>query len=961
MQIASFRFLFFFAVFLGVLLLPVWSAAQVYENVWRAPQERLTLETPHFRIVFTAGHEEAARRTGRILEDQYDAIQSLVGGSLRRFPVVLNDLNDLSNGYVTPLHFRSEIELAPFKGSSISPRTGGWLENVAPHELVHALHFSNIPRFGLSRLLYLFWPDSGRMVHGWAPFGMIEGIAVFHESNVVYGEGGRGNDPVFRNQLLSAMSSGTGWSLAQHLNPAFISFPGGRHYIGGYEFISWMQYEFGMDVTRETIERFSRFPLMGYGRTLRQTTGMSTSALFRAYTEDLANELPDPVNAQSQFDSAVFAPAFARDEQHGRPVWINDDELLVYMSLQYNRRPGFYIYEADLSSHKLLFETRQTSDFGFQYHTSSNRIFYARYHTHPWHVNRHEADLHAYNLSDGRNERITRGKRVHAPAPITNNTDSDACVEMFALQTVSETNQLKRIPCDGEPETIHSVYPDTFVQLQASPTDPDTFAAVLNRNGVQALWLIRDRRFDLDLERNPDIGFRNGSVLDFQWTADGKRLVLAATINSGLASQIYLYDIQENQLTQLTDLPFGAWMGSLSPNRERLAFIAQRDKSQRVAVLDKEQFVNRSFVEAEYQPDLMNRMQRARLADYRENESLDWTIKPYRTGFGWLVPRAVLPVAEDYGFRNWLYGLSFEGGDLMRRHAWQATLSYGENRIWPEFSYRNTTFYPGYQVSAYNRPFNTNIGLAEERGGSFSLPFSGRIDHRSRNSFWELQPGIKMREIRLIDTVPGQLTNIDNWFTNVSLTGFAAYYHRLQQNRRDIVPNRGSIIFTQSERYIYSDAGSGISAFSAGFRQYLSPWIRANHGFITELRVIRQSQTRLFGTGNLIYPGFSENPLTGVQHAAAINMSYILPLWQIDDGFISVPVFFDRIYLRMHAGYAADIDEINGSIADAAQAFRSVYGAELRTQFRFFNLPFDLGFGIGYEPTRNRWQAFGNF
>src|SRR5690625_7493047 len=89
-------------------------------------------------------HQEAVRSL-TILEHEYEDIRGRVGGGLSRFPIIINPENDRSNGFVAPLNFCSEIELSPIIGKTMNPASGGWLEMVLPHELVHALHFSVNP------------------------------------------------------------------------------------------------------------------------------------------------------------------------------------------------------------------------------------------------------------------------------------------------------------------------------------------------------------------------------------------------------------------------------------------------------------------------------------------------------------------------------------------------------------------------------------------------------------------------------------------------------------------------------------------------------------------------------------------------------------------------------------------------------------------------------------------------
>ncbi len=950
--------LFSFFVMLSLAVITP-AQAQIYENIYRPNQERFTLTSPHFFIVYPRGQEDAAFRTARILEDQYPIVQSLTGGSFRHFPVVLNDHNDLSNGFVTPIHFRTEIEIPAIKGFSMNPRTGGWIENVAPHELVHALHFSNIPSGSIPSLLYPFSPDLTRSIHAAAPFGMIEGIAVFHESKVVYGSGGRGNYSLFRNQTHANLGGDSPWSFARHMMPAFYSFPFNRHYTGGYEFIRWLQYTYGMDTTRASIEFFVKYPFLGYGKALQHATGKWPSALYREYRSDmqsyLQTEHPSSGPAENFTDGNPI-PVQAETVHHNRPHWIDNNRLLFAQPTQYNSRPGFYVHDTSTNNTTLLHETRITGDYFYDVDSDANTLVYSRYHRHPWHHNSWKMDISTLNMSSGALERITRDQRVHAPSFMSRGDESTSCC--IALQTHGETSRLVFVQPDGSTEAVYSIYPNTFVQVGASPVSPDTFALIANINGLQGLWVVDDSNFSRVESENPEVAFKNGIIHDFSWTADGSGLLISGT--SGEVAQIYRFDLSDGGLTQLTQTRFGATQPALSPNGASLAYVEQRNNTRQIVILSKEEFLNRSFLSVDYQPDITSMRETGRLSDYRTEETEGWETGRYRTGFSWLRPRFFAPVIfeADSPVANTRFGITAEGGDLLRRHAWQAELTYGNQRAWGELFYRNSTFWPGYQIELFYRPLPTSGGLFINRGGEFSLPFTYAFDRRSRSTSLQFRPGIRARELR-----PHQLVSVNgdspqfnrDWLTDISLKASLSWFIRLQQNIRDIQPNTGTILFTQAEHFIYSDRNAEVAGIRGGIVQYLSPTIRYNHGLMLRAELLTQTRTRLYGTSGLVYSGFTENVLAGLRNAGSLSARYVLPLSYTDDGFITLPFFLDRIYLALHANYVADLNKLTSE--NYARTGRAVYGLELRSNIRIFNLPLDIGIGAGFEPTRNNWSV----
>src|SRR5690625_3063953 len=99
----------------------------------------------HVLFIYTANATVALSLTVVILEIQYQHVLYNVGGNQHRFTVIHNTKSDIANGFVTPLNFRSEVEITPSRGKSMNPRSGDWLNLVLPHELVHALQMSVNP------------------------------------------------------------------------------------------------------------------------------------------------------------------------------------------------------------------------------------------------------------------------------------------------------------------------------------------------------------------------------------------------------------------------------------------------------------------------------------------------------------------------------------------------------------------------------------------------------------------------------------------------------------------------------------------------------------------------------------------------------------------------------------------------------------------------------------------------
>jgi hypothetical protein len=987
--------------------------AQIYESVFRPKLDWYELRSPHFRVIYHEGEDSAARTTAQLLESQYEIVQTLVGGRARNLPVVLNGYNDNSNGFVTPLHFRIEMEVPSIRGKAMNPRTGGWLENVVPHELVHALHMTVAPAIGVGGLIRPFSPDISRMVHMAAPLGLFEGIAVFHETNMIYREGGRGNYPYFTRNFSSRVQ-GNPWRLSQMHQSPVATRPFNRVYSGGYEFTSWLLYEHGFETTRNTIRFVSRFPFLGYGVALWSVTGDSPSTLYRDF---MAEKLEEETFRMETIERAgatsyKILQTGRRGDEIRRPLWTSNDEILFYGSF-YNDRPGFRRFNLQTGRMSMLLESRTIADYRYALSTDRTRLVYSRNHSHPWHHNSYISDLHEFDISTGSLRRITEEARLFAP-------DYGSGGVINALKTDHESSVWVRIYPGGREETVLRVHPDNLVAIAVRPVTPSLsvetgtlpskpdpitstgnadawnlperydessleitirvnadarnrhvpepvtgnrnaqYAVIANRNGVQGLWLVREGEEADILERSPDIAFRDAVVFDPQWSPDGSRLLLSS--DYGGVMNLYEYDPDGDSMVQVTNSRYNAFEGSYSPDGSRVAFVTLEQGYHRGAVMDRSDFMDTKLSDVIWRSPSINRMQAGRLGSHLDDQTRGWEVKPYRDYFSFLRPRMVVPLLTyEQGPVGYRPGVMLAGGDVLRRNDYTLELTTSNSQVWYDITYRNRSFFPGIALSAFREPTTAgflNNGVVEEyildetamRAG---IPLTFTIDTYARSSWFQVDPFVRFGTLQVID---GSGDVISNRSENARFGLFAAWYHRLQQNIRDHQPNTGFVVFASTDHEFYTTADMLRRGVRGGVIGFFSPSLAVNHSLRIALEGVLQSSRPIYGLSGLSRE-FDGNILTGFRNAGNLRFRYTIPLATVDRGSLTVPLFLHRMYLVLFTNTATDLDR-----AFEVDNTRTIYGAGLRFRFDLFNLPIDLGVAFGYEATRgNGYGWVGDF
>jgi hypothetical protein len=956
------RYAFALLLFLGGSTFSCY--AQFYPTQYRPPNQNWQfLQTPHFKLIYAQGNDSTALQMGRILEQQYAPVQELVGGGLENFPVILNDYNDLSNGFVTSLHFRSEIELPPIKGKSQNPQNGSWLENVGPHELVHALQFSNLGEANIPRLVNLFSPDLARSFHGAIPAGLLEGIAVHHESENVTSSGGRGNYPFFTNQFNAVFNSDDRWSMGQHAHISTDTRPFNRHYIGGYEFTAWLQDEYGIGTTRETLDFYMDYPFLGYGVALHHTTGQWPNELYDRFENDKEQSITEnSANIQATELSISLDGRSIR-----RPKWLSDSTLIFYGSF-YNARSGFYSY--DLTTNKLdrIVTTNSVSDYQYDLSADRSKMIYSYYESDAIYDNTYKAELVQYDFSTRKKKQLTDDDRLYAPV-----FSGDSLLALHSKPVSSElVSFTKSATTDIRPETVLSLGNHEIVAVAPNPRN-NKLAVVANKRGIQALWIANRNNLSKELRQSPDISFANGSIFDPVWHPQQQKLMFSSDFSG--THQVYEFDLEARVIQRITGSAFNAFEASYSPDGEQIAFVKQVKNERLPFIMDAAGRVGTNIDSERWMPSKEKQefMQPPIVSDTANINPQNWETGQYSSGLGWLKPRTILPVFEEVSNRNvYQMGLGLHSNNLLGSQTYSAEFSYLQNRLWYNLTYQNKSFFPGFRTRIFSRPSYVPIQslgtlLRQERSLALSIPTQFRLNENIYFTSLYIEPEIRQSQIRFFELGTGRAPSD---FTNITIGNiFAQFNYRLQQNSRDLQPNSGLVLFSELEHYLTSDelifsayqnnirfTPDKLTALQGGLFGYVAPLRRWNQSLRVGVRGITQSGL-VFDSQGLVSDGFSEPILLGSNNLMSLSTRYTIPLAYIDDGGLLLPLYLSNIYLVAFSNTVTD-----PTFSKWKTGSRSVFGLELRAQFRLSNLSLDFGIGFGYEPTRNNTNFYiGNF
>jgi len=321
------------ALAIAAVLLVLPSASALASTRYDPRLQFRTLRTPRFEIHFHQGEDAAAARLATIAEEVASALDRTLGAASGRVHVILVNQSDQPNGWATPVPYNLiEITAAGPGGESLIGNTDDWLRLVFTHEYTHIVHLGRSAGWigGLHRV---FGRNPALFPNLAQPLWAIEGMATFEES---VGSGrGRVNAGDFRQIVTRAAASGR-FEPLDRAGGGLDEYPGGNaQYAYGGLFHRFLADVYGEPALRAlTDETGRRLPYLGFPA-YRKLFGKSLGALwaeFEAKARDQHAAATSGGQRLTHHGFTVTGPRFGPD---GRLYYsiVNPDGFPALMAL----------------------------------------------------------------------------------------------------------------------------------------------------------------------------------------------------------------------------------------------------------------------------------------------------------------------------------------------------------------------------------------------------------------------------------------------------------------------------------------------------------------------------------------------------------------------------------------------------------------------------------------------------
>ncbi|MBM4194434.1 MAG: hypothetical protein FJ202_08670 [Gemmatimonadetes bacterium] len=628
-------------------------AAQLAPNLhWQ------TLMTPHFRVTFSPGLEETARRAAGSAERAYAALARELHPPRGTIDLVVADNIDDSNGYaiVAPSN-RIVVYARPSIEGGALRYSPDWIDLVVTHELAHIFHLDRTR--GLWRLgQYVFGRNPHLFPNTYSPSWLIEGLAVYYETKLTGAGRLAGTDfgaTIRTHELFGAPPKLNALSSASPNYPL-----GNVAYTYGAQVIEQAARTAGPEGMKKFVESNSAWliPFMlntnakrGFGIAFDSAHAVWTDSAHRAAQLAL-RRAPGPT------------PIMDRGWFSGTPRWA-DDSTLLFASASPSALPSLKRVGVS-GGQPAVVAVRKTSGVTSPI-AGGWRVFAQQDYVDPY---TRRSDL--FLEHSGRTWQLTRGARLMQP-------DARRCDAGGPPAGGEAQLTIDRLPddapalCIAAVEIVPGASRIVQVRVQANRVHVSPMTASSpaehwseprwSRSGTQVAathWL-RGGTMEIALVGGTDavrsLGRTRAVVGAPSWGAGDSTLFFVSD-RSG-RSAVYRANVQTGEIARIADSPTALEDAEVSPDGRRVATFVLRADGYNLALVD----ANTRGVAADSTSVL------APIHAF----SVATTDAPVGKYSAWrtVLPRHWLPTADLSDEDRQTWGFRTSGSDVVGRHAWE--------------------------------------------------------------------------------------------------------------------------------------------------------------------------------------------------------------------------------------------------------------------------------------------------
>jgi hypothetical protein len=937
-----------------------------------------TIETAHFRVHYSLGLREAARRVATAAE----AVAGRLGDAMGRRPVeitevLVTDVTDDANGSATSIPYNTMrlFVTAPEDLSTLAD-FDDWLQTLVTHEFTHVAHADNITGIPaiVNAILGKTYPPN--LIQ---PRWLLEGIATYYESRLT--SAGRLHSSVW-DMYLRADALEDHFVTLDQLSTGPNRWPHGLlWYLYGSQFVAYVVGRYGEEsFARVATDYGAQIVPYGVNRSLQRATGRTWEGLwpeFLAHTREIYRRERDEVLARGRIEGERIT---SQGEEVAYPRFV-DERTVVYQSTDGRSHPMFRALDVSASAPVPRDQSWIGTSSGWS--PSPDRARFVRadigYHRGLYayrdlYVGALTRDARGALVSVGEGEQLTSGARTLYPDWSPDGDHLAYTMNQAGTQSLAEYSLSER-----RARPLVTVRP--FEQAYTPRYSPDGSLVVFShwqRGGYRDIRVL-DRRTGAIRDITHD------RAVDMQpvFSPDG-RFIVYSSDRTGVAN-LYAHELATGRVRQVTNVVNGAFMPALSPDGRWIVYVGYTHRGYDLFRLpwDPARWLEPGPARVHAEPPVATPD-----VPMRERAYTPWNT---------LRPRAWLAEVSDDGFGP-AVSVVTQGEDILGLHSWAARAGIGLVGGNPTFdvSYAYRGLRPAFTLRAARSIQRATVSFGEselayalarytaDAGVSISFP---RLFQSSALSFgYTLSWAGPAQAVSAADRLDP--TEIPPAFPRGVMDGrlrAAWSFSRTQRYTYDISAHEGYDGFVSlraSDRALGGRTGS--FDLSAGVSAYVPmPFRMGRYHHVLAVRAaggigtLSRGEATFFSVGG--YPTFdpvafvtglpalayaSSTPLRGYAPGARAgsafyqaNLEYRFPIAQVDRGVVTLPVYLARLWgaVFVDAGDAwfGRANPANVAVGTGAELFADVvWGYFINTTLRF-------GFARGLFGQDAATQAYG--
>ncbi|HUP49161.1 MAG TPA: LpqB family beta-propeller domain-containing protein [Thermoanaerobaculia bacterium] len=874
-----------------------------------------TLTTAHFLVHYHQGEEDLARRAAAIAEAAHERLVPIFGWTPReRTHLVLTDHVDVSNGSATPFpNNRIEIYVSAPGADPTSALEyyDNWLNLVITHEYAHVLHldqargFARLWRSVFGREIVLGFPNL------WSPAWLIEGIATLVESEAT--DAGRLKG-TFVEMVLRTAAIENQFATEGQASGSRPYWPGGNaRYFYGSKFLSWLAAQHGAEKLRQYVNEYS-------GNIVPFRVNATAKDVYGTSMKSLWNEWSREQQAAYRAEHAALGSLTRRERLTGLgyvtkyPLLSPDATRLAYVHRGPFERGTLRV--RDLAGGRDVATHPVNSGSALSWSADGGRIAFSQLEYYGSHSVL--SDLYVWEVG-GAETRITRGARLTDPSFTPDGRS------LIAVENRAGRNRIVEVDIAGG--TIRPIVePAGYVQFSEPAVSHDgRRIAVAQWDAGRVDVVLYDRRG----KRLANLTQRlpRSTNASPRFSRDDSTIYFSSDVTG--ISNIFSVPAAGGAVRRLTNVYGGAFFPTTRDGR-RFYYSDYSSGGFDVAMFD----ATRTWdVTPRTIPGtVMGARDIPSVSALRIPEPLaaagSAPYSPWRS----LRPRWWFPILEGGGSEDEgtqvTFGATTSGSDVLGFHTYTATaaatlreetsdahysLLYSYDRLYPTitagaFRYDEgvVRFVTGDEGATYTQTTHRFIAQA-------TVPF---YRYRWQTAAWGGVVRDEVSSARSSEIVPDDLARFGIF--RGTLQGFraGAIFNSAQQYAFSVSPENGvtaRLDYENLSRSLGSDAS--LQQLRADVRGYVAiPYRRSPLGrHVVAARLagaqnsgqyVLQRDLRVGGSYDVGFPhldirslpvrGYAGGTLRG-RRAAIAQLEYRFPLWEIDRGPATWPIFFNRV------------------------------------------------------------------